>query len=114
MPRKPKTNREWRTVKRFQPDVSSISEAYHLENVSDRSIWYAVKLDEHDKFLNDVISEIQKVREVLDGRVQPLPAKNAELKLNEQNLYCTRCGSKEILGHNYCGRCGERLASKQA
>ena len=47
-----------------------------LERVRDGSLWYAVKLEEHDRFLNDVISEIEKVQGILDKRGQTATTNN--------------------------------------
>ena len=104
---KMKADQEWRSVKHFPVNAGGISEAYHLKRVCDGSLWYAIRLKEQEEFVNEILSRLDHVQGTLDHGAS---SRTIDVAMKTQGaLFCTKCGQKEVWGHNYCGQCGERL-----
>ena len=110
MSRKTKDRSEWKMVERLAPK-GKFTDVYSLKRTNDDSLWYAYKAEEHDKFLSDMLSIVERMETNLNKFGQSANIHSAPNR--EESLYCTNCGSKEIVGHNYCGKCGQRLPSSQ-
>ena len=81
-----------------------------MKKVGDDSIWYAYKAKEHDKFLKDILEIVEKIDASFKKSGFTTRQITSSSPVAEQSLYCTNCGSKESPNHNYCGKCGNRLA----
>jgi hypothetical protein len=85
-----------------------------LKKVGDGSIWYAYKAKEHDKFPKDILDIVERIDASFKKNGFTTYQGTNVVPVIEQSLYCTNCGSKESPNHNYCGKCGNRLAKSPA
>jgi len=104
MPKRGKS--EWQTVGHRVLKGSKPTEVFHLKRLSDGSRWVAFRAEEHEEFLNDVLSSLKKMEGILN---RPTFGSSSTTAVTTESVFCTNCGQRETRDHNYCGRCGSVL-----